>query len=58
MVRKMMRLLIFLNVLLLMIKNVENDLDQDLIEAHNEELEDIEQFDEISNFCDGSDSEF
>ena len=37
--------------------NVENDLDQVLTEAHNEALEDIEQFDEISNLCDGSDSE-
>ena len=54
----MIRLGIFLNVLLLMIKNVENDLDQVLIEAHNEELENIDQSDEISNFCDGSDSEF
>ena len=37
--------------------NVENDRDQVLTEAHNEALEDIEQFDEISNLCDGSDSE-
>ena len=37
--------------------NVENDLDQVLTEAHNEALEDIEQFDEISNLCDGSDGE-
>ena len=37
--------------------NVENDLDQVLAEAHNEALTDIEQFDEISNLCDGSDSE-
>ena len=34
--------------------NVEND---SLTEAHNEALEDIEQFDEISNLRDGSDSE-
>ena len=26
-------------------------------EAHNEALEDIEQFDEISNLCNGSDGE-
>ena len=37
--------------------NVENDLDQVLAEALNEALADIEQFDEISNLCDGSDSE-
>ena len=37
--------------------NVENDLEQVLTEAHNEALEDIEQFDEISNLCGGSDSE-
>ena len=37
--------------------NLENYLDQFLIEAHNEALQDIEQFDEISNLCDGSDSE-
>ena len=37
--------------------NVENDLDQVLTEAHNEALEDIEHFDEISNLCDGSDGE-
>ena len=37
--------------------NVENDLDQVLRDSHNEALEDIEQFDEISNLCDGSDSE-
>ena len=34
--------------------NVENDLDQVLRDAHNEALEDIEQFDEISNLRDGS----
>ena len=37
--------------------NVENDLDQVLTEAHNEVLKDIEQFDEISNLFDASDSE-
>ena len=37
--------------------NVKNDLDQVLTEGHNEALEDIEQFDENSNLCDGSDSE-
>ena len=37
--------------------HLENDLDQVLTEAHNEALEDIEQFDEISNLCDGSGSE-
>ena len=37
--------------------NVEKDLDQVLAEVHNEALTDIEQFDEISNLCDGSDSE-
>ena len=37
--------------------NVENDLDQVLRDSHNEALEDIEQFDEISNLCDGSDGE-
>ena len=37
--------------------NVENDLDQVLRDVHNEALEDIEQLDEISNLCDGFDSE-
>ena len=37
--------------------NVENDLDQVLRDSHNEALEDIEQFDEISYLCDGSDGE-
>ena len=37
--------------------NVENDLDQVLTEAHNEAIADIDHFDEISNLCDGSDSE-
>ena len=37
--------------------NVENDLDQVLRDSHNEALEDIEQFDEISNLCGGSDGE-
>ena len=35
--------------------NVENDIV--LNEAHNEALQDIEQFDEISNLDDGSDNE-
>ena len=35
--------------------NVENDLDQVLSNNHDEVLEDIEQFDEISNLNDGSD---
>ena len=35
--------------------NLENDLDQVLTEARNEALEDIEQFDEISNLSDESD---
>ena len=38
--------------------NVENDLDQVLEDAHNETLEDIEQFNDISNLCDGSDGDF
>ena len=37
--------------------NVENDLDKVLRDAHNEALEDIEQFDESSNLCNGSDGE-
>ena len=37
--------------------NVENDLDHVLNETHNEALQDIDQFDEVSNLCDGSDNE-
>ena len=37
--------------------NVENDVDQVLRDTHNESLEDIEKFDEISNLRDGSDGE-
>ena len=37
--------------------SVDKDLDQVLRDVHNEALEDIEQFDEISNLCDGSDGE-
>ena len=37
--------------------NVENDLNQVLTETHNEAIEDIEQFDEISNLNDGSDNQ-
>ena len=37
--------------------NVENDIDQALNEAHNQALEDIDEFDEISNLCNGSDNE-
>ena len=65
-----MRLVVFLKVHLLMIKlfendvdfyrqfaNVENDINNVLNEAHDEALQDIEQFDEISNVDDGSDNE-
>ena len=31
--------------------NVENDIDQCLKDAYNEELEEIDKFDEISNLC-------
>ena len=37
--------------------NAENDINNVLNEAHNEALQDIEQFDEISNLDDGSDDE-
>ena len=37
--------------------NVENDINQVLNETHNEALQDIDQFDEVSNLCDGSDRE-
>ena len=37
--------------------NVENDINNVLDEAHDETLQDIEQFDEISNLDDGPDNE-
>ena len=37
--------------------NVKNDINNVLSEAHNEALQDIEQFDEISNLDDGSDND-
>ena len=37
--------------------NAENDIDNILNEARNEALQDIDQFDEISNLHDGSDNE-
>ena len=37
--------------------NVENDLNQVLTETHNEAIEDIKQFDEISNLNDGPDDQ-
>ena len=37
--------------------NVENDIEQVLRETYNETIEDIENFDEISNLCDGSEDE-
>ena len=37
--------------------NVENDIDNVLNEVGNEALQDIDQFDEISNLHDGSDNE-
>ena len=37
--------------------NVENDIDQCLKDAYNEELEEIDKFDEISNLCEGSEEE-
>ena len=36
--------------------NAENDIDNILNEARNEALQDIDQFDEISNLHDGSDN--
>ena len=38
-------------------KNVENDLNQVLTETYNQAIEDIKQFDEISNLNDGSDDQ-
>ena len=37
--------------------NVENDLNQVLTETYNQAIEDIKQFDEISNLNDGSDDQ-
>ena len=37
--------------------NVENDIESVLNETRNEALQDIDQFDEISNLNDGSDNE-
>ena len=37
--------------------NVENDIEQVLRETYNEAIEDIENFDEISNLRDGSEDE-
>ena len=37
--------------------NVKNDLDQVLRDAHDKTLEGIDQFDQVSNLCDGSDGE-
>ena len=37
--------------------NVENDIEQVLRETYNEAIEDIENFDEISNLYDGSEDE-
>ena len=39
-------------------ENVENNIEQVLKDAYNEGLEDIENFDEISNLCEGSEEEF
>ena len=38
-------------------ENVENNIEQVLKDAYNEGLEDIENFDEISNLCEGSEEE-
>ena len=38
-------------------ENVENNIEQVLKDAYNEGLEDIENFDEISNLCEGSKEE-
>ena len=37
--------------------NVENDIEQVLKDSYDEGLEDIENFDEISNLCEGSEDE-
>ena len=39
-------------------ENVGNDIEQVLKDAYNEGLEDIENFDEVSNLCEGSEKEF
>ena len=38
-------------------QNVENDIEQVLVDAEKQALTDIDQFDEMSNLCDGSDDE-
>ena len=38
-------------------QNVENDIEQVLADAEKQALVDIDQFDELSNLCDGSDDE-
>ena len=38
-------------------ENVENNIGQILKDAYNEGLEDIENFNEISNLCEGSEEE-
>ena len=37
--------------------NVENDIEQVLKDSYDEGLEDIENFDEVSNLCEGSEDE-
>ena len=39
------------------LENVENNIEQVLKDAYNERLEDIENFDEISNLCEDSEEE-
>ena len=38
-------------------QNIENDIEQVLDDAGKQALVDIDQFDELSNLCDGSDDE-
>ena len=38
-------------------QNTENDIEQVLADAEKQALVDIDQFDELSNLCDGSDDE-
>ena len=38
-------------------QNVENDIEQVLADAEKQALVDIDQFDKLSNLCDGSDDE-
>ena len=38
-------------------QNVENDIQQVLVDTEKQALTDIDQFDEMSNLCDGSDDE-